>query len=190
MRRLATGVALAAACACALVLGGCQSTSDSDDTLDVDDFVDSSVSPSPATAAESTDGRTYRVARNDTVDDVLTFSYVTTFAVTLTINSNATDDDVDLSFPVELQSCSGIVEQASGGIVTEPTNGETEHYDSVILSSTGSTFSGVNTSQTLNFKVWYTLPSALKEALVTVTCSFKDSDDVTFSKKVKVLVNP
>lgn len=189
MKVHARGVAVSLLLVGALCLAGCQS-SDDDDTLDVDDFVDSSVTPEPATAVASTDGKTYRVERNELPDDVLEFSYTTTFAMTLTLNSNATDEDVDLSFPVELQSCSAIVEQAADGIVTEPTNGEVEHYDSVITSSTGLSFSGVNTSQTLNYKVWYTLPSGLKEALVTVTCTFQDSDDVGFSKKVKVRVNP
>lgn len=190
MRQSFQAIGLSLLFAGALVLGGCQDSSDSDDSLDVDDFVDSSVTPEPATAVVSTDGRTYRVQRNELPDEVLAFSYVTSFSVTLTLNSNATDEDVDLDFPVELQSCTSVVEQASGGIVVKPTGGEVEHYDSVLLSSTGSAFSGVNTSQTLGFKVWYTLPSGLKESLVTVTCSFKDSDDVTFSKKVKVRVNP
>jgi hypothetical protein len=177
--------------AAAALLSACQSPTDSSDTLEVDDFVDSSVTPSTATAAASTDGRTYRVVRgNNQADDIFAYDFKTTFRVTVTVNKNAADDDVDLSFPVTITSISAKVEQASGGIVTPPTGSDSEHYESVLTQSTGSTFSGTNASVSFNEDVWYSLPSKGKEALITITISFKDDDSKTFTKTVKVLVNP
>ena len=42
----------------------------------------------------------------------------------------------------------------------------------------------------MTFDVWYDLPSLRKEAVITVTVNFKDDDGVTFSKQIKVNVNP
>jgi len=177
--------------AAAALLSACQSPTDSSDTLDVDDFVDSSVTPSTASAVTSTDGRSYRVVRgNNQPDDIYAYQYKTSFRVTVTINKNAADDDIDLSFPVTVTSISAKVEQASGGIVTPPTGSDAEHYESVLSGSTGSTFSGTNSSVAFTEDVWYSLPSKGKEALVTVTISFKDDDSKTFTKTVTVLVNP
>lgn len=177
---------VAAACLC-----GCQKATSASETIDVDDFVDAAITPGTATAAVSTDGRTYRIVRgNNQPDEILTFAYKTTFQVQVTINSNATDDDMDLEFPVEITSLNAKVEQASGGIVTAPTGGEVEHYDSVVSGTSGKTFSGPNTSVTFNYDVWYTLPSGGKEAMITISVAFKDDDSRTFTKTVKVLVNP
>ncbi len=175
----------------AATLGGCQKATTASDTLDVDDFVDSAVAPSPATATASTDGRTYRVVRgNNQPDDILEYKYKTSFQVTLTVNSNATDDDVDLEFPVEITSIAAKVEQASGGIVTAPTGGEVEHFDSVISQTSGKTFGAVNGTVTFRVDVWYTLPSGGKEALITTTIACQDDDSQTFTKVVKVNVTP
>lgn len=174
-----------------VMLGACQSPTESSDTLEVDDFVDSAVTPEPTTAEAATDGRTYRVVRgNNQPDDIYKYAFKTSFRVSVTINKNAADDDVDLQFPVEITSITAKVEQASGGIVTPPTGGDIEHYDSVMSNSTGTTFGGTNTSTSFNYDVWYSLPSGGKEALVSVTVSFKDDDGQTFSKTVKVKVAP
>jgi hypothetical protein len=170
-------------------LSGCQSPSDTDETLDVDDFVDSSVTPDPASAQVAGD-RTYRVVRgNNQPDDILAYDWKSSFAVTLTINGNALDDDIDLEFPVEITSATVKIQQASGGIVTPPTGGDTEHYESVITQSTTNKFNAANSSATMNFDVWYDLPSLKSEALATVTISFKDDDGQTFSKEVTVRIN-
>ncbi|MGC4086265.1 MAG: POTRA domain-containing protein [Vicinamibacterales bacterium] len=183
----------------ALVLGaaatlssvGCQSPTSASDTVSVDDYVTSVTTPSIATAIDATDGRTYRVVRgNNQPDEILPFTYTTTFAITFTVTSKATDKNVDLTFPVSITSASGKVQQASGGIVTPPTGGEVEHYDSVILSTSNSSVAAVNGNATLTFQVWYTLPSARKEALVTESVSFKDADGKTFTKSVDVVVAP
>jgi hypothetical protein len=191
MRKVAYVLWLPFLCMTALSFSSCQSATSTDTTLKVDDFVDSSVAPSPTNAVESTDGRTYRVVRgNNQPDDIFPYLFKTSYAVTLTINKNATDKDVDLTFPVEITSTTVKVEQASGGIVTTTTGTDTAHYDSVLVSATGNTISAVNGSVTLKFDVWYSLPSAGKECLITTSISFKDDDDVTFTKNVKVNVNP
>jgi hypothetical protein len=170
----------------------CQSTTSADSALNVDDFVNSTISPTTATATAST-GRTYRVVRgNNQPDDVLTYQYTTTFAITTTINSNATADSVALTFPVTVLSASGKVEQASGGIVTPPTGGDVEHYESVLLSSSGSTIAGVGAGVTMVFQVWYSLPNGNREARITEAISMKDNNTTakTFAKSVYVNVAP
>jgi hypothetical protein len=172
-------------------LGGsaCQSPSDTDSTLKVDDFVDAAATPDPTTAVAST-GKTYRVVRgNNQPDDILEYDWRASFSVSITINSNASDEDVDLSFPVTLSSASVKIQQASGGIVTPPTGSDTEHYESVITSSTSNKFAGVNTTITMTFDVWYDLPNLQKEALASVIISCTDDDGVSFSKTVTVKIN-
>jgi hypothetical protein len=173
-----------------LAFAACQTPTSADSTLNVDDFVTSTTTPSTATAVAST-GRTYRVVRgNNQPDDILTYQYTTTFSITTTINSNANDDSVSLTFPVTITSASGKVEQAAGGIVTPPTGGEVEHYESVLLASSGSTISGVGGGVTMTFQVWYSLPNGTKEARITESISMKDSNSSpkTFAKTVYVNV--
>lgn len=185
------GVWRAALVAAMIPLAGCQSPTSSDETLDVDDFVEATVTPSHATAVAATDGKTYRVVRgNNQPDDILPYDWFTSFAITLRINDNATDDDIDLEFPVTITAASGKVQQASGGIVTPPTGGDVEHYESVIAQSSASTINAVDGTVTLTFQVWYDLPSLRKEALITESVSFKDDDGQTFTKNVDVVVDP
>ncbi len=175
--------------ATALSAAACQSPTSTDTSLDVNDFVDSSASAQPV-AAEASTGKTYRVVRgNNQPDDILEYDWTATFAVTLTLNSNSTSKDVDLAFPVSITSASVKVQQASGGIVTPPTGTDAEHYESIITQSTGNSFSAANSSVSMTFQVWYDLPSQGKEALATVTVSFKDDDGTTFSKNVTVQIN-
>jgi hypothetical protein len=172
-----------------LSLTGCQSPTDADDTPDVDDFLITTVSPSTATADRSTDGRTYRVVRgNNQPDEILTYDWKTSFTVSVLLNDKADDDDY-LNFPVDLTSATVAVKQASGGIVTTPTGGETEHSD-YVMTATSNRFGVINTTNTLTFEVWYDLPSLRREALITVTLSFKDEDGIIFSKEIDVLVAP
>jgi hypothetical protein len=191
MFRIRRALALSACAATLAAAAACQSPTSASDSIDVDDVVTSITTPTRAIATESTDGKTYRVVRgNNQPDDVLPYKYATTFAITLTITSNATDDDIDLTFPCTITAASGKVQQASGGIVTPPTGGEVEHYESVILSTSNSSIAAVNGTATLTFKVWYSLPSGQKEALITESISFKDDDGQTFTKNVDVLVEP
>jgi hypothetical protein len=168
---------------------GCQSPTDPDDTPAVDDFLVATVSPNTATADSSTDGRTYRVVRgNNQPDDILPYDWKTTFAITVTLNDKADDDDY-LTFPVDLTSAAVVVKQASGGIVTPPTGGQLEQSEYVMQASTNR-FGSVNSSTTLTFDVWYDLPSLRREAIITVTLTFRDTDGVTFTKAIDVLVAP
>jgi hypothetical protein len=171
----------------------CQSPTSASSASNVDDFVDAAVSPNPATATADTSGKTYRVVRgNNQPDEVLTYQYTAVFTVTTSINSKANDDSIALTFPVTITAAAGKVEQASGGIVTPPTGGDTEHYESVILSSSGSTISGVGGAVTTVFQVWYTLPNGRREARVTeaISMSDKTSSPKTFTKNVYINVAP
>jgi len=174
----------------ALVCSGCQSPTDPDDTIGVDDFVEASANPSPANASASTDGKTYRVARNNQPDDILLYDWKTTFSVTVTLNGQSTNKDLDLAFPVDITAVTAKVQQASGGIVTPPTGSDTEHYESVVVSSSGSQFSGANTSNNFTLDVWYDLPSLRKEALITISIGLKDKDGRIFTKTLDVKVAP
>lgn len=177
------------AVACCAVVTACQSPTDPEDTVDVDDILEVSASPDPTSAEASTDGRTYRVVRgNNQPDEILLFDWKTSFSVMARFTDQA-DDDEYLTFPIDLTSATIKVQQASGGIVTSPTGGEIEHYDYVTQASSNR-FSSPNASVSLGFDVWYDLPSLRKEALITVTLSFRDADGVTLSKAIDVRVSP
>jgi hypothetical protein len=183
-------VALALAALAASV--ACQSPTSASSTLNVDDFVDASSSPAVAVATPST-GKTYRVVRgNNQPDDVLPYQYTATFAVTTSLNANSTSSTVALTFPVSITAATGKVEQASGGIVTPPTGGDVEHYESVILSSSGSTIGTVGGGITMVFQVWYTLPNGNREARITESIAMKDSNTTakTFVKDVHINIAP
>ena len=173
-----------------LMLAGCQSPTDPDETLEVDDILELSVTPNPAVASQATDGRTYRVVRgNNQPDEILPFDWFTSFVVTATLNSNANDDDIDLEFPIDLTSVSVAVKQASGGIVSPPSGGETEHYFHVTEASTNR-YPSANSSVNIKLDVWYDLPSLRKEALITVSMNFQDADGQSFTKSYDVRVAP
>jgi hypothetical protein len=189
MRALVRGAGLPLLLVAASVMAGCQSPSEDED-LDVDDFLETSASPSP-TNAETSTGRTYRVVRgNNQPDEILEFDWHAGFGLSVRLNNNATSDSVDLEFPVTLSSATLKVQQASGGIVSPPTGGEIEHYDSVTSQVSGNQFNAVNETLTMWFDVWYDLPSLKKEALITVTLTFADDNGKSFSKNVQVRVNP
>jgi hypothetical protein len=185
MRRVLVAVLLLPA-----LLAGCQSPTDPDETLDVDDILDLSVTPNPATAAEATDGRTYRVVRgNNQPDEILPYDWFASFVVTATLNSNANDNDIDLEFPIDLTSVTVVVKQASGGIVSPPSGGDAEHYFHVTEASSNR-YAAVDTSVNIKLDVWYDLPSLRKEALITVTMNFQDADGQSFTKSYDVRVAP
>lgn len=171
-------------------LAACQSPTDPDETLDVDDIIDMSVSPNPAVADAATDGRTYRVVRgNNQPDEILAYDWFTSFIVTATINSNANNKDADLEFPIDITSVNVAVKQASGGIASPPSGGDSEHYFHLFEASTNR-YPNVNSSVNIKVDVWYDLPSLRKEALVTVVINFQDADRKSFSKSYDVRVAP
>ncbi len=175
-----------------LTAAGCQKTSDTNSTINVDTFVTSTANPPVATADGPGTGRTYRVVRgNNQPDDILEYQYHTSFAVTLVINNHATDKSIGVSFPVTLSSATLKVQQASGGIVTPPTGGDVEHYD-FVSNASSNVVPAVNGAITVGYDVWYTLPSGRKEGLVTLTYNFTDDSSTpkTFSKTVNVNIAP
>jgi hypothetical protein len=188
MRCVRVVIMLAAAAASA----ACQSPTSASSTLNVDNFVDAAVAPATAIATASS-GKTYRVVRgNNQPDEVLPYQYTAIFTVTTSINATANDSTIALTFPVTITAASAKVEQASGGIVTPPTGGDVEHYESVILSSSGSTITGVGGGVTMVFQVWYSLPNGTREARVTETIAMKDSTSSpkSFNKDVHINIAP
>src|SRR5215216_108527 len=114
----------------ALMLAGCQHPTDPDDVLSFDEAADVVVAPNPVQADTATGGRTYRVVRgNNQPDEILAYDWHAVFSTTITLNSNAANDDVDVSFPIKLTAATLTVKQASSGIITPPTGTETEKYD-------------------------------------------------------------
>jgi hypothetical protein len=190
MRKLGSsrGVYLAIITA-ALAMEGCQRPTAETETTSVDDFIGASA-PATVTASPSTDGRTYRVVRNNETDLIVAYQFKVTFAVTVTVNSNATDKKYDLTFPITLAQASVKVNQASGGILTPPSGGDTERSEFVITQASGNKFAGASTSLTMNFDVWYTMPSQQKEALITVAFNMSDDDGKVFSKTTTINVAP
>ena len=180
----------AAALFAAALMVGCQSPTTTDETLDVDDIVDAVVTPNPAQAVAG-DGRTYRVVRgNNQPDEILAFDWRTSFALAVTLNQNATNSDLDITFPVDITAATAKVQQASGGIVSPPTGTEVEHYESVLVQASSNRFPAANSTSTMSFDVWYDLPSLRREALVTVSLALRDADGKTFTKNVEVRVAP
>jgi hypothetical protein len=170
---------------------GCQSPTDPDDVIQWDDVVTVTAAPDPILADMLTGGRTYRVVRgNNQPDEILPYDWHTVFSATILLTDKATHKDVDLDFPVRITSTTLTVKQASGGIVTPPTGGETERYDFITLNATGNQLSAVNSPVSLAFEVWYDLPSQRKEAVVTLSFAFVDNDGTTFQRTADVRVAP
>lgn len=175
----------------AAVIGGCQKASDPDDVISYDEMVDVASSPSPIVAGPSTDGKTYRIVRgNNQPDEIVPYDWHAAFGVSVVFNGNADDDDVDMAWPVKLTATTISVKQASGGIVTPPTGGETEKFEFITLSASGNQLAAVGSVVNLNFEAWYDLPSLKKEAVITVAFSFVDDDGRSFSKTEDILVAP
>lgn len=187
LRVVKTGAAIVAA---AVLLSACQSPTDPDDSIGVDDFVEGAVTPDPVNASDSNDGKTYRVPRNNQPDDVLPYDWKAVFGVTVRLNSTADDDDLDLAYPVKMTSIGVNVQQASGGVVTPPTGTDTVHSEYIVRDGTGSSFASSNTANGFTIDLWYDLPSLRKEALVTIVVGLADNDGRTFQKNIEVKVNP
>jgi hypothetical protein len=188
MMRLVSCVCIFAA---AVSATACQSPTSADDATSYDEVVDVAVSPNPIVSETANDGRTYRVVRgNNQPDEIHAYDWHTVFSTTLSFNNNATNKDVDLTFPIKLSATTIAVKQASGGIVTTPTGGETEKFDFVITAASGNQVSGIGTPLTTTFETWYHLPSLRREAVITVTFSFVDTDGASFQKSADFRVSP
>jgi hypothetical protein len=175
----------------ALAAANCQSPTNPSDKVSYDDAIDMTSTPDPIAADTLTNGRTYRVVRgNSQPDDILAYDWHTVFGTTVQLNGNATDKDLDIDFPVRVTATTLVVKQAVGGIITPPTGSDSEKFEFVTLSASGNTMSGTNTPITLNFEVWYDLPSLKKEAVIQVTVTFVDNDGTTFAKTADFKVAP
>ena len=106
------------------------------------------------------------------------------------MNSNSSDSKYDLEFPVTMSQASIKVNQASGGIIVPPSGSDTEHSEYVISQATGNKFGAANTSVSMRFDVWYSLPSQLKEAVITASFSMYDNNGKSFTKTATVKVAP
>lgn len=180
-----------ALCLALLATAACQSPTDPSDALSTDDAVDVAATPNPILADSATSGRTYRIVRgNNQPDDIAAYDWHAIFGTTVSVNSNATDDDLDFAFPIRLTSASLVVRQASGGIVTPPTGTEKEYYEFVTYNASGNTLPEVGSGVSMMFEVWYDLPALRKEAVVTVTYTFVDNDGLTISRSADFNIAP
>jgi len=170
---------------------GCQSPTDPSDTIRFDQAVDITAKPDPIAADSQTGGRTYRIVRgNNQPDEIMAYDWHTVFSANISLNANADDDDLDIDYPVRVVATTLTIKQATGGIVTPPTGGDSEKFEFVTLSASGNQFAAINTPITLSFEAWYDLPSLRKEAIVQVAASFVDDDGSTFQKTVDIKVAP
>ena len=181
--------AILAVCAAA-ALAGCQSPTEPDDTIVIDDFVEASQTPNPA-EANTGDGRTYEKTQSELPSLFLPYDWKVRFGVTLLVNSTASDKDLHLKFPIEITSVNIAVQQCSSGIVIPP-SGDAIYAAHDVVSSTGNSFGSVNATNTLTLDVWYDLPNGRKEACIDVTVGLKwkndDNLDITGNKVTRVRV--
>jgi hypothetical protein len=175
----------------AVSAAGCQKPTDPSDRISYDEIVDVSSAPDPITADTETGGRTYRVVRgNNQPDDILAYDWHAIFSASVQLNGQATDDDLDVDFPVRVTAATLTVKQASGGIITPPTGGDSEKFEFITLSASGNQLTGTDAPINLSFVVWYDLPSLRKEAVVQLAVSFVDDDGTTWAKSVDLRVAP
>jgi hypothetical protein len=175
----------------ALAASNCQSPTNPSDQVSYNDAIDMASTPDPIAADTQTNGRTYRIVRgNNQPDEINAYDWHTVFGTSVVLNGNATDDDLDIDFPVRITATTLVVKQATGGIITPPTGSDSEKFEFVTLSASGNTMSGTNTPVNLNFEVWYDLPSLRKEAVIQVSVSFIDNDGTTFAKTADFKVAP
>jgi hypothetical protein len=136
-------------------------------------------SPSPASPHQSS-GRTYTIKYTSKPDETYSYAWVAEFAATLT---NTSDTGVTIT------GVSITVQQASGGIAVSSTTGESEHYDYSTAPDSNRVEGNGGTANSA-ITVWYTLPNGGAESLITVSYSFMDDDDVTFSVSETIRVVP
>jgi hypothetical protein len=160
---------------------GCSSPTSSSPTLEVD----LTANPSPATATAS-QGVTYTIKGDDThPDETRPYPWTTSFLVDMQETGGTA---------LEITAVNLRVQQASGGIVIAPSGGEVEHYQ--FNSSASGNNLPAKGHASVGFQVWYDLPNKGKEALVTVSLSFKEvnkgDNDVydSFQDSVDVKIAP
>jgi len=165
----------------AVWLGGCSSPTDPTATTAK---VDLTANPNPTSALPSS-GVFYTIVGDAThPDQIKPYPWQTQFSVNMSETAGV---------GLDITSISVKVQQAAGGIITPPTNGEIEHYQFTSQSS-GNRLEG-HGQALVGFNVWYALPNQGREAVVTVIVTFLDkkdvtnlTDDVSFTNQVTVRV--
>ena len=183
MIRSSRRAALALAGAIAgLSAAGCQNPTDPGTTVNYSEALDITVDPDPIVADGATGGKLYRAVRgNNQPDEMLPYDWHAVFSSKLSLNDKATDEDLDLDFPVRITGATLTVKQATGGIITPPSGSDTEKFEYVPLTASSNQFGAINSPITLTFEVWYDLPSLRKESVMTLTYAFVDNDGTSFS---------
>ncbi len=170
MRRAARAVLLVAAS----LVPACSAPTSSSPTLSVT----ITSNPNPANASGPT-GVQYKVTNADSTVSLYEYDYRTNF--TLTIQETG-------GLALDITAINLTVQQATGGIVIQPSGGDQVYYK--FNSSAPTNHINAKGSASVGFDVWYDLPNTGREALVTVGFSFKDSDDNTYSQTAQVKVAP
>lgn len=174
-----------------LSAAACQNPNDPGTTVNYSEALDITVDPDPIVADGATGGKLYRVVRgNNQPDEMLPYDWHAAFSSTLVLNDKATDEDLDLDFPVRITGATLAVKQATGGIITPPSGSETEKFEYVPLTASSNQFAAIQSPITLTFEVWYDLPSLRKECVVTLTYAFVDNDGTSFQRIVDFKVAP
>ena len=147
--------------------------------------VNLTATPNPAVAQPSSG--VFYILQGDATHPDQTLQYP--FQASFNLNIAETGGEA-----VNITSISMKVQQASGGIITPPTNGQVEHYQ--FISSASSNTLPAKGQVNVGFQVWYALPNQGRECVATVTVNFLDqkgtpndtSDDVSFSQSLDVQV--
>jgi hypothetical protein len=191
IRRCRRSVAMMLICGTGLSAAACQNPNEPGTTVNYSEALDITVDPDPIIADGATGGKLYRVVRgNNQPDEMLAYDWHAVFSSTLILNDKATDDDLDLDFPIRVTGATLTVKQATGGIITPPSGSETEKFEYVPLSASGNQFTAINNPITLTFETWYDLPSLRKECVITLTYAFVDNDGTSFQRIVDFKVAP
>jgi hypothetical protein len=159
-------------------LSGCNSPTSADPDFDVTLTAD----PDPANASGPT-GVMYKVLNPD--DSVSYYEYDWRTYFTVTIQENA-------GLALDVTQLNATVQQATGGIVIPPSGGDSVYYKF----TSNAVVNHINAKGTavVGFDVFYDLPNLKREALITVSFTYKytDSDgtEYTYSETLDVKVAP
>lgn len=143
------------------------------------------LSASPATAEPASS--VFYILQGDAnnADQRLEYPFMTSFTVNMTETGGEALDIISISVKVQ---------QATGGIITPPTNGQVEHYQ-FVSSASGKTVPAKGSAD-VGFQVWYALPNLRRECVATIAVNFVDrkgtpddtSDDIGFAKTLDVQI--
>ncbi len=175
MRRAAPTFLSLAVAAC---LPACSSPTSSSPDFDVT----LTSNPNPANASGPT-GVQYKVTNAD--DSVSYYEYDWRANFTVTIKENA-------GMALDITQLNATIQQATGGIVIPPSGGEQVYYK--FTSSAAVNHINAKGTADVGYDVWYDLPNGSREALITVSFTFKytdtDDNEYAYSKTLDVKVAP